>query len=153
MKVLKHKHALFIVPVGLERRPTESVRYMRFWDCVAFNTTGSTPMRIIQVLLVRLTLYCRSPIRQRNSRILEVSWRYKVLNMTHAEWPCALYEACRALSIFCGRCCLDWYGSNITPRYVNSWTRDRTVSNALTAEPSTGASLWCVPVNITLVFL
>ena len=35
----------------------------------------------------------RSPIRHRNSRILEVSWRYKALNTTYAEWSCTLYEA------------------------------------------------------------
>ena len=59
-----------------------SVGQLRLRDSIAFNNTGGTPMQLIQVLGQP---YYRSPIRQRNSRILEVSSRYKVLNTTQAE--------------------------------------------------------------------
>ena len=55
MKALKQQHAPEIVPAGLERRPTESVGYLRLSNCVAFDNTGGTPMWLIQVLSVSLT--------------------------------------------------------------------------------------------------
>ena len=72
---------------------------LRLCDCVAFYNTGYWRHRDAYATYPS-TLgqpYCRSLIRQRSSRILELSWRYKVLNLTHVEWPRALYEACRAL--------------------------------------------------------
>ena len=47
-------HLRYIVPAGLERRPTERSRCL---DCetVAFSNTGGTPMKVVQGLSVSLT--------------------------------------------------------------------------------------------------
>ena len=64
MKALKHQHALQIVLVGLDHRPTKSARYLLLGNCVAYAAKYSWSALLQEIyILIYIQIICRALIR------------------------------------------------------------------------------------------